>query len=837
MRGTMAQCCAVLRGAELFTLSRALRAACALALCANTALAQPAPQGSEVVTPPVPLATPEIPTLTPQAGVERTLFDLYLSDAFQGGVLANYTERWFEIEDPLAAIEQLKDFEQEKVDKLLPLLLGRIEGKRTIAGVGSISCDIYTFRILIELDANLLKSSSVKLSGRLPDPDGGLSLQQNLGLSAAGELGGDTDSAFSHRSVIGAGRFFGRINGAVLQNEPYELTEASAFGYLGDFEIGSGFLQSTGQAFANSLQYTGLRVRTSDRILLDPEEGRGSRLEVFIPSRSRVEFYRGGRLITVQLLDFGLQEINTATFPQGSYDIDVVITEANGNVIRDRKFFTKSGFLTVRGRPSYDFQLGALREEFSTGGTPLYSGGVQWRAADTTDLSASLYGDDERAISQLQLTGLFRENFLLASSSFSTDGDVGVNGSFSTSYSGYSLSLGGAKAIKVSEESQQLAFTPTPDPNDPPGVIKRSERATQLFFQDRESYSVNLSKSFGTFAVNYAAQAERFAEGRKRRSQGPSAVWNIYDRDLSALRYGISYLSTDQGDVLSNSLFHRLRLSERWNIASQLSHYHRDINNEAVAYLNILYDRRRRSLYNTRLNYTSENRRIDPKEGSTSSVFTNQLVGEYGGDAIYASGFLREQTGNNSGKSSFGVNAESAVLVSNTGSTAFSYPMGQDAVFIADLKGISSKTRFEVLLNDQVYDSVAVGRRSAISVHPFRTYRISIRPADPNELVDYDTSTYSLTFFPGNVIERSWSVEDVIIILGRLVNKSGAPIALQRIRGPRDYVATDEQGNFQAEISGRERLYVETKEFNCTIELGELKESEYFVDLGDVVCK
>jgi outer membrane usher protein FimD/PapC len=772
--------------------------------------------------------------------VERTLFDLYLSDSFVGGALANYTDEWCEVDDPIGTLEQLPNFQKERVEEVVPLLVGRIERERRVTGVGQIVCDIYTFRLVLELDPRFLKADARGLSGRLPPPEPGFSLQQNVAVAAAGEFSGDTNSAFSHRTVVGLGQMFGRFNGVAIQSEPYEVTEASAYGYAGDYELGGGFLETLGQAFSNSLQFTGAQARTSDKILLNSEDGRGSRFEIFVPSRSRVEFYRGGRLLTVQVLDFGLQEVDTTRFPQGSYDVDVVITEANGNVVRDRKFYTKSGFLSIRGRPSFDFQVGALREEFSTEDTPVYYGGVRWRAADALDIGASVLGTDELSVGQLDLNSLYRDSFLAISGAVSSAGDSGVTGSFSTSVYDFSINLGGAKSLATSENTRRASpiATPTPAPGDPPDLIPRSNRARDLTFEDRSLYSINLRRPIKRFELVYSMQGEKNGSEQTRRSKGPSVLWNMYENEDHFVRSNAGLFDTDSGRVGSVALNYRYRYSANWNIGAQLSFFDRDTQDEVVGLLTVNYDEQRRAQYSSRLALSSEAR--EQRSDSTDqdgTVFTNQLVADYGGDYLYGRGFVRNQSGRSAGDSSFGLTAESAVLIGSDGSTALSYPMAQEAVLIADIKGAAPGSKFEILLNDQVFDTVEPGRRSAVSVPPFKTYRVGIRPADPNAIVDYDTTTHSITFFPGNVIERTWGVSAVSIVLGRVVDETGRPIELERVRGTREYVATDEFGHFQAEITGDETLTVENAGIRCILKLPPVKLSEYFTELGDVVCR
>ena len=778
-----------------------------------------------------------------EEGVERTLFDLYASDSFTGGILANYTDAWCEVDDPIGALEQLPNIRTQRLEDARSLLLGRIEKERSIEGIGRVLCDIYTFRLVIELEPQFFTAETMGLPGYLPSPEGGFSFQQNLGFAATREVSGTTQSAFTHRSVIGKGRYFGRFTGATRQDGSYELLEASSYGYIGDFEFGAGFIETTGQTFTNSLQFLGLRAKTSDKVLLDPQDGRGSVLQIFVPSRARVEFYRAGRLLTVQLLDFGLQEIDTSRFPQGSYDVDVVITETNGDVTTDRKFFTKSGYLTIRGRPSYDFQVGVTREEFSLEQTPVAYGGVQWRASDYFDLGGSIYGTDRLAVAQAQMNGIYRDTFFQGSSSLSTRGDAGINGNISYTFlNAMTLSVSGAKTIKISNKSRLANPSPAPLPEEEEettNFIADRQRLRELLFQDRSFYSVRLRKGIGALSFNYQMQGERVGNGLLRRSRGPAVGWQVYEDGKNFVRLNAQVFETERGGARSGTLSYRRRFTPEWSFNSQVGYYDREEQEEVVGLLTLNYVQQKRAMYDSRLSLSSEARKRNGNLGEDGNgmVYSHQLTADYGGDYLYGRGFIRNQQGGSAGSSSFGINAETAVIVGNGGTAALSYPMAQEAVFIANLKGNIPGRKFELLLNNQRYDTITSGKRSAISVPPFQIYKVSIRPTNPNELIDYDTTSYRLTFYPGNVIEKTWEMVKITIILGRLVDEDGNPIALQRLKGTREYVATDSEGYFQAELAGDEELSVEVNGKTCIPEMPSYQEEDFFTDLGDVICK
>ncbi|MCC6220605.1 MAG: TcfC E-set like domain-containing protein, partial [Deltaproteobacteria bacterium] len=264
---------------------------------------------------------------------ESMLFDLYLADTQRGTILVNFTENWFEVPNPNDLVEQLSETKDKQA--IVELVSGRIHKKRSIENIGSVHYDLDTFQIILNIDPSLLTGHSLVLDDTLPNPERKFSLQQSVHYAAAGELDTAMDMALTHKTIASLSKYWLNANGTYVQNDDYEFTEFSANGIVDDFETNIGLLRTDGQLLTSSNDFVGLSVQTSENIITNQSLLRGSKLEVFVPSHARVDFFRGGRLLSSQVLDYGLQEINTVAFPQGSYDVDIVITEDDGSVSRE----------------------------------------------------------------------------------------------------------------------------------------------------------------------------------------------------------------------------------------------------------------------------------------------------------------------------------------------------------------------------------------------------------------------------------------------------------------------------------------------------------------------
>ena len=763
--------------------------------------------------------------------IETTLFDVYLGDKLKGAVLADYTDDWLLISEPQELIDQLKDIKDGA--RLTPLLTGKIMKRRQIDQSGSVRFNLNTFSIIIDVSPELLDASALDLKKRIGKPEQAPTLQQRVSVISSGSANGNTNSAFSHRGIASYGEFFAIAEGAVVSDRPYELNQATAGGIIGDYRATAGLLQTQGNPFSPSLQYSGIKFETAEELFLDQDLIRGSQFQIFVPSRSRVEFYRDGRLISTQVLDFGLREVDTSSFPQGSYDVDIVIIDSFGNATRQRKFFTKAGFLSSRSQPVISAQVGSIRDNLDTVDVPVYQTGIRWRAADIFDLSASIYGSEDLHIGTMETIGLYRNLRFSLGISESNEGDRGILSSVGTTILGTSIFLNHTKTLEGGEVPE-IKDAPDEQPFDP--IFDLPNRRTSLIFQDRFSNSYTISRRFGDFNIRYVNEKSSGEGTPSRYSKGAYLEWILKQDNTQSLRFQSSILDTDRGDFKSAGLLYGYRVNRNLTLGAQLARHSRDTGDETVIIASVGYDAKDRNEYGERGLFTSEFRERKNDATGTVTSINNQVNLDSSGDYAQVLGFVRDSRTSNRDNTSYGISAVSSFLVASDASVSVSHPVNREAVFLAEVNSNTTETIFEVLLNDQVAGTVPAGSKKVIALNPYRTYEVRVRPTEDGDLVTYDSNASRFTVFPGNVIKRSWQAEKVFILLGRILDQYGEPVARKRIRGTKEYTVTEEDGTFQAEIGGHETLTIDSPTHNCSLSFDIQEHPEYFLDIGDLLC-
>ncbi len=774
-----------------------------------------------------------------QSDEESTVFDLYLSDDFKGAVVASYTDNWFEVDDPADAVSQLPEIKEGKA-KLVELLTGRISNQRFVEGVGRVYIDLSTFRIIVVPDSSLLEGRTIALGQRrIGAPEEALSVHQTVGVAAFNQgLGpslGNT-SVFTHRGVASYGNLFLKTNGFLAQDQPYQLNEATAGSIVGDYQAQGGLLQMRGQSYIPSLRFAGVQFQTAEFLFLDNDAARGSKLEVFIPSRSSVRFYRDGQLISVQVLDFGLQEVDTSSFPQGSYDVTIVSTNTAGQETTEKRFFTKAGFLASRARPVMYFGGGVVRNLLELLDTPIAQGGLRMRISDYFDFDAVIAATNENSIASANVNGLYDVVRVNLDGAAGQSGDYGVGAGGGLTLLGFSVNGRVSKAEGVAQPVAEL----TPIPGVPNFVPSQALSPTQLVIQQQQSRALTVSRSVGPFEVRYNVQRNKLGDQFERHTRGPSVDWRILSETMSQLQMRLADFDTEQGRLRSAQLFYRYRFSQMWSLDAQLLKRWQDVNDEFLALLGSTYNSRPSSgAVGSQHQLTEEFRRIEGTSQTNDST-TTSLLSNATTDMFNLRAFARDSRASAGQENTvWGLNAESTFFVSNEGTIDVAHPPQSESVFVAEVEGniLSEDDEFDVIVNGQQQGTVSSRARGVISLMPYRSYKISLQASEKSGLVDYDAAVYEVTLFPGNVAKRVWKIDRVYVLLGKLVDSSGTPIARERVQGARGYGYTEDDGTFQLEVTGEERLVINSKRHQCFFDLDFPEMPEYFFDAGEVQCK
>jgi hypothetical protein len=328
-----------------------------------------------------------------------------------------------------------------------------------------------------------------------------------------------------------------------------------------------------------------------------------------------------------------------------------------------------------------------------------------------------------------------------------------------------------------------------------------------------------------------------------RYAYGPRLEWIILNDTQRALRFETFYLHADDGDNYTARLSFRYRFSPTVTGISEVRNTKTRGDKESSVINSATYDGTDLQRLGTRgvaTNEVRETRRANGSGNSQSNSGTSiidNLEVSHTNDYARGSGFVRDNRSSQADSTFLGVQGEGAFIVSDNGEVSVSRPIQDGAALVANLESETSKARFEVRLNDQLIGTLQAGERRIFGITPYRTYRVSIRPAENSEMLSYDNSGEEFTVFPGNIVSRTWKVNRVVVVIGRVIDSTGAPIKLKKIKGTRDFVATDENGNFQSDLAGDEKLFIDLKEGGCSIPTPDIDNfKDYLLDVGDVVC-
>jgi Mat/Ecp fimbriae outer membrane usher protein len=764
-----------------------------------------------------------LPTDPPREDASTMLFDLYLGDSLKGHILADFTESWCKIQNPHDLVEQLGEVSDPNA--IESLATGVIHGKKEAPNIGGITCTIETFRIVLQLDQGQLQAKQLRLTGFLPDPPDDLAVRSDVRTAFSREVDGTENGSLNLRSTTSLGRSWFTFDGTSIKDHDLEVNDLSltSAGAISGHSISGGLLRTDGFPFAGSIDFIGTTIRTADEILMNPDVVRGSRLEIFVPSRSRVEFYRGSRLLSVQILDFGLQEIDTAAFPQGSYFVDILMRQLNGQVTREQQFFTKSGLLTRVDQPAFTFQVGSARDGLDFEPSPVYQAGMRWRSLSFLEIESSFAGNDTLGIGYLDFFGLYDSVTFGAGVSRSTDGGTGINTNLSGSLLG--LNFGGfytesLATLEKDEDSGELTpFDPTT-----PSRITGSSLLNQLD-QGRRNLSSFISKRIDDAELRFSLNVNEREDANRRVTYGPIFQWNLINSSENNLRLELSRLYSTEGENTTGLLYFLHRL-DRWGFSHQITGREKD--SRFLSSVN--YDGRQASGRGTQ--FRGANEIASRNDTTTSNIVDLQNTSRYAQSRF----FLNDQRGAAESGTSLGANLEVSATVDESGKVSVANAVTQESLFIATIEGNGATAPVELVVNGTVYDVLEPGNELFIGLTPYQSYRVSIRPLEGSELVGYEADIVEFTVFPGNIVRKTWKLERIFIGLGRVVDSEGNPLPNVRIRGLKEYVATGEDGSFQAEMTGNEKLTIERSDGSCQITLPTTSQIDYFYDFGSLVC-
>ena len=774
-----------------------------------------------------------------------TLFDLYLGGEQIGLALVNYTDKWFSIPEPDDLISELKGIKNPS--KLKPLLEGKIPNFKSISGVGDIAIERDSFKLLLNVDKGNLTETQLAINKLIESPQNKFSLENRLSYFTSGNIDDNTNTnAFSHKTLASYGKRFLLAQGYVNDEDSYEVQELNLGTIVDKYSVKGGFLQNKGNTFIPSLNILGMKVETEEQLFLDSDLTKGSKIEIFVPSTAKVLFYRNGTLIDYQILNYGLQEVDTTRFPQGSYTVDVEIEEYNGRITKETHFFTKSGLLASRERPVYYLSAGSGREKADIIEVPVLEVGFRVRANDFLETENSIFATDSISIASSSLRGLWKDYFFDIGASVSHEGDLGYNASLNGSFKDTFFSI---------------SWTEIPGDNDyAHSYTSDSKRDHYLFAANsiknkRRTISGNIQRGYknisygvqGSYTTTTSRDKEKngdifdenfFLVTNDSYAIGPWFKINLLQDMTQSLDFRTNYYFRKNDNSLNAQLQYNRKLSDKlYNNASL--NFDKESYKSGKFTNNLMY-----SGLNTNTNEGLDlalDTEATKYDNDNNIPLNNNLRMGYGNPYLYGTGNINNQFYNNDSKTSYGASIQSSMILTEDGFGRIMTPQRSNSMVIINIRDKKlkndKKSIYSVIINDMKYSEVKANTPTLIALSPYKTYKIRIEATEDSDLTEYDNKSKYITLFPGNIGKLTWDVKNVFVGIGVLLDKDNNPICHQKIKGISDYVYTEDDGTFQANLTGEEKLYVKSSKYDCKIKLPKYDESDIVVDFGNIVCK
>ncbi len=772
---------------------------------------------------------------------EFTAFDLYVAGDYFGIVFGSFGEDWFRLNNPKDAITLIQNVKTPEA--FLPLFKGKIMGSKQIDDLGTITLDVNNFKINIEVakDQSLL-TKAVSLAD-LSDKDKTFAIQNSLlatGSTSFADLPNVDNIAVTHDTLFSLGRSYFKSEGSLSSKAGYELTAAAVRHDLSvkkhDITAFAGMLQSKGLRFARSLDFYGVSAETNDSLLFRGPLLQASQIEIFIPKRAHVEIYRDsfvtGRVLFSQIIDFGTHQIDTRSFPMGSYDIEIAIKEIDGTYKVEKRPFSKSRSLPPLGKPAFNLEVGNVRNDLDTVSNFIALASYESRIKDWLGGKMAMVATDDDAVIEGELSAerqvkLFKKTLFVETGIF-----AGVDDELEMTGIGGELSITTEDQKRISVVANKT-FDRNTDINDP----------TTLSLSARKFINVNASMNLSFFGLvsNLKIRGEwshSEAEGSHHRI-GPELNIQLFNKDNMSIDMGIELVDTDE-DKRAMVSFKVAEIAGPWMASSQLiarivgseSSVNNTSNVDFIGNSSKHEDWRKRTNANLKLGF--------------SPLYSNEAdrVVTVGGNINHRSkwaqveGFVDADLVNSTGR--VGGELSSTIIWTKDGPIKASPDnLSPDSALLSAKINGSTRTKIGLSVDGSPRVYGFPGETLYLTLPIYKTSKIKAFDAgEEGNAVAFKKDFYNITAFPGNVFYREFDVSKLIIVMGQLIDFNGNHMIETRIELDGEIFYTGEDGSFDLEVSyfGDKKLNIITSGQTCNIILPKIEKEQIIVEVGDVVC-
>lgn len=757
---------------------------------------------------------------------QETLIDVFYGGIYVTSVSAEFTPSTITIRDAEPVAERLNDIiDRAEFVELLEFPLAT-NSELVCKSKFSVDCGrLETTSVAVIFDRSKLKADlfiapsllSVKTIDQLnflPASDSGFSLVDDFALYASSGSELDTSYNVSNITLFSYAESRLRIDSNYTPEQDFTIDtlalERERNGRdikLGAFRTNAGnFLFMQNQQFVGGTFESSLVTRT------DLEASLGNTLLVFLDSRSLVQLYKDDRLLGSRYYDTGNQELDTSTLPNGSYEVEIRITDSSGRTRTERQFYSKSSKVPPKDQPLYFIQAGRyaqstqdsilpelLDDDFVRAGYSLRmldnlagNVGASWNSESTmlesgifyqglnSELSASLAADDD---SQLGLDIRYRHRF--------EDGTVTLYGRHVSD------------SDRISDEFSQIG---------------------------QQSSQVNIDATVFTRTGRWNGFVNYTEDDDTKTNESYGIRWSPPSFNWHGNWSGNVELSENRGDALFLVRISYSMRSGSWTNTANAEHRRTKAEgsrseNRFTGGLSTSWQNDRMAANQYRFNLRADHQDTDTIESSLDATSNN-------GSANIT---IKHDVDNQSWQYNGAMRTSLAMAPKAVG---YGGESRSSAGFLVRIDAHhDNDTQVAVHLNGLRQTSVPANKTTFVGVSPYETYEVELIPeGNTIENISYRTRTYTL--YPGNVIPIAAQLQQITVIVGRVILEDGALLENALLSGVEGLAMTDTNGVFQAEIaSGTRSIQLKKGGDICDIPLPEWEDDRTVAFLGDLVCR
>ena len=847
-----------------------------------------------------------IESATPPAGFETSQLDVsetnyisvYYGGKFIGNVIGVYDDNSISLKNVATLVQQIPNVKNAPAviaalsgklannsDHLCPATLNNSYKpycKVLSPKVAGVIFDMNTYRATIFINPNYLNAATkpINLAAMLPNSTAGFSYLGNNNLSASTTTGQQTYS-LNNQSYFASGDNVLNIESNLTQTNTSATAGGSgnststvytlqsiALGRLnGGIYYQAGMITPMPGSFINQPTLLGVSMQNYGVV---PEEAEGTPIPLFLSLPAQVAVYKNGYLISTQSFDAGNQLLNTASFPVGSYDVQLKITNNLGQTTTQTQFFVKQSQLPPGNTPNYQVSIGFLQSnQNSATNTSPYDGN---QVVFPEFLAEPLFNYTEiRKLSgdlglQSNLMSNFNRVFLTEGLTYygiswqimpgvlvSNNNQYGwvLNAQYNPiKFPNFSLLSSNQKIYNSSNIASNSNVLEDSNFSPVAQTTFQSNNTATLALGHRTTMSANLQvtqnldtptlTSYG-YSLNYAVLANSLINlqlngsitdttgSNTTVSVGLTASFSTVNNLSVSVGAGID--NTTQITNTSNNTVSN-QYQPNYNASMNKNYYWGPNNQEGLG-------------FNAGINhyYASDTQNI-------ATYFTNALMqGNFSFSHSITQAFTNTNGAINASASSntqFAGNVQSNMLYSN-GYWAFGYQGGGGSAAIlahldVDNSADSKDAGADVFVNGQNMGAVQANSVSAIYLAPYQSYNVTISPTGIKQY-GFDAIPKPVTLYNGNVQYLNWTLTRQYVVFAKIVNAEGKAFSNILLLTKRidDFNVTDNLGYIQASIDADQKT-LRFEEINgaiCTVTLPPLHSTGEDLVVIDhaLVCK